>query len=56
MRAIEGNIMREETDTLCCVCVNEGTNTAAQNGADEDIRVVNDHFIGLRPCRADATA
>lgn len=43
-----------EADTLAGVGVDELPNASPQGGANEDVRVENDHLSGMRPSRGDA--
>jgi hypothetical protein len=51
---IEGNVRREEADTLTRVGVDELPNASPQDGANKDVRIENDHLSGMRPFRGDA--
>ncbi len=53
-RVIEGNVRREEADTLTRVGVDELPNASPQDGANKDVRIENDHLSGMRPSRGDA--
>ena len=50
----ECNVRYEEADTLTRVGVDELPNASPQDGADQDVRVENDHLSGMRPSRGDA--
>jgi hypothetical protein len=51
---IEGNVRREEADTLTSVGVDELSNASPQDGANKDVRIENDHLSGMRPSRGGA--
>ena len=50
----EGYVRCEETDALGSVSVNEFSDTLRQYGANENIRIENDHPRGQCPSRDDA--
>ena len=51
---VEGDVRCEEADTLTRVGVDELPNSSAQDGANKDVRIENDHLSGMHPSRGDA--
>lgn len=48
---IKNNVRREAPNTLGRVGVDQLPNAASQHGANNDVRVENDHLSGMNPFR-----